>query len=365
MLLLGPSGTSKTVLASHLASTVRNQCSPTEFVLALIVDLSRTIGRCAETIGFYWLAQRQEDLLPEIGIPPPELVAAFLDYLKYDRRRSPGTVETYRNYLKRYTDWLSKGGANYRGPTLEDARAFRSALTHNPTKHGGEIAPATINTILSTVATFYRWLNRGTSSYNPFTEPDLRFDARASGKTGQVRYLRDGQREAVIEWIRSRPPEHVRRVFRLMLAAGLRVSEAATVRGSDFAKRQGVVWVEVRGKGNKHHSAPVLDPDVAEEILSEARRRKNETLSQVTRRTLFWWAQICRKETGVNFTSHSLRHTYGTDMIELVDIDILQDFMGHESLDTTRNYAKTVNKRKRDAAQRIVANKRTGKNEPG
>jgi site-specific recombinase XerD len=351
--------------ASRLAGKVRNQYSPTEFVPTKIVYLSRTIDHSVETIGFYWLTQRQEELMPETGIPSPELVAAFLDFLKHDRRRSPGTVETYRHYLKRYTDWLSKAGADYREPTLEDAHAFCSVLTRNPTKHGGEIAPSTVNTILSTVTMFYRWLNRGTSSYNPFTEPDLRFDARTHSKTGKVRYLRDGQREAVVEWMRSRPPEHVRRIFRLMLAAGLRVSEAATIRGSDFAKRQGVVWVEVHGKGDKHRSVPVLDPDVAEEILSEARRRKNETLSQVTRRTLIWWAQICRKETGVNFTSHRLRHMYGTDMIELVDIDILQDFMGHESLDTTRIYAKTVDKRKRDAAQRIVANKRTGRNEPG
>lgn len=301
--------------------------------------------------------------MPDTGIPSPELVAAFFDYLKYDRRRSPGTVETYRNYLKRYTEWLSKAGADYREPTLEDAQAFRSALTRNPTKHGGEIAPTTVNTILSTVATFYRWLNRGTSSYNPFTESDLRFDARARGKSGKVRYLRGGQREAVIEWVQNRPPEHVRRIFRLMLAAGLRVSEAATVRGSDVGKRQGVIWVEVRGKGNKHRGVPVLDPDVAEEVLKEARRRKSETLAQVTRRTLIWWAQVCRKETGVDFTTHRLRHTFGTDMIEHMDVDILQDIMGHESLDTTRIYAKTVDKRKTDAARRVVTNKRSAQQE--
>lgn len=301
--------------------------------------------------------------MPETGIPSPELVAAFFDYLKYDRGRSPGTIETYRNYLKRYTVWLSKAGADYREPTLVDAEAFRAALTRNPTKHGNDIAPSTVNTILATIATFYRWLNRGTSNYNPYTEPDLRFSSRARSKTDEVRYLRGGQREAVMEWIRTRPPEHVRRIFRLMLAAGLRVSEAATVRGSDFTKRKGIVWVEVRGKGDKHRSVPVLDPDVAEDVLLEARRRKSEKLSLVTRRTLIWWAQVCRKGTGVDFTTHRLRHTFGTDMIEHMDVDILQDFMGHESLDTTRIYAKTVDKRKTDAARRVVTNKRNTQQE--
>src|SRR6185436_1716376 len=41
----------------------------------------------------------------------------------------------------------------------------------------------------------------------------------------------------------------------------------------------------------------------------------SDTLAKINRRTLLWWAQICRRETKVDFTSHRLRHTFATDAV--------------------------------------------------
>lgn len=46
-----------------------------------------------------------------------------------------------------------------------------------------------------------------------------------------------------------------------------------------------------------------------------------------------------------------------------MDVDVLQVFMGHQSLDTTGIYAMTVDKPKTEAAKRVVAHRKNVQHE--
>jgi site-specific recombinase XerD len=53
----------------------------------------------------------------------------------------------------------------------------------------------------------------------------------------------------------------------------------------------------------------------------------------------FW---LVKQETGVDFRSHRLRHTVGTRLVNKgVQLDVIQELLGHADISTTRRYAAT------------------------
>lgn len=71
-----------------------------------------------------------------------------------------------------------------------------------------------------------------------------------------------------------------------MLTAGLRIAEAASVRGSDVWKEDGVVWLSIIGKGNKERNVLITHPVIGKMVLKRAELVGSDTLAKIQRRTL-------------------------------------------------------------------------------
>jgi integrase/recombinase XerD len=57
---------------------------------------------------------------------------------------------------------------------------------------------------------------------------------------------------------------------------------------------------------------------------------------------------------GIDATSHSMRHTFATTLIENdVDISVVQQLLGHKDISTTVRYLKVRTKKKREAVARL------------
>jgi len=56
-----------------------------------------------------------------------------------------------------------------------------------------------------------------------------------------------------------------------------------------------------------------------------------------------WYAQQISFATGVDFHCHRLRHTLATNLLaQGIPLDVVQEVLGHENINTTRKYAKTA-----------------------
>jgi len=217
----------------------------------------------------------------------------------------------------------------------KESRAFRNWLVSQGLK------PASVNAAISAVKSFYDFLiEEEEVKGNPIISRRL----RVAEEKGLPSFLTEAEEEKVLAYMESLP-YHVGLAFRTMLATGLRVSEAANLKPEDVLAQQGGVFIRVKhGKGNKERLAPVIDADVARELIAFAQTKQpGDNLFGVQAGTFKWHAHEIQEATGVDFHSHRLRHTFATRLLaQGVPIDVVQEVLGHSNINTTRKYAKTA-----------------------
>lgn len=155
-------------------------------------------------------------------------------------------------------------------------------------------------------------------------------------------------------------------VIALVYGAGLRRHEAANLFLSSLDRQAGTL--KVLGKGNKER-VNALHPRVLEIVevwLDERgfdegplflRARKGERLTPdpISGQTIYDIIIRRYKEAGLKrLTPHDLRRTYATKLLENgEDVFVVQDLMGHASVETTKNYDKRAEKSKQKAARAL------------
>ncbi len=152
-------------------------------------------------------------------------------------------------------------------------------------------------------------------------------------------------------------------LLELLYGAGLRVSEAVGVSARDFDLERGLVTV--RGKRRRERIVPCgesaavtvteylelrghLDPKTDRLFL-------NRNGGPLTDRSVGRLVKRYAREAGINRTvsPHVLRHSFATHLLEAgVDLRLIQEMLGHVSLDTTANYARVAVGRWRDSYDR-------------
>ena len=140
----------------------------------------------------------------------------------------------------------------------------------------------------------------------------------------------------------------------ILWGTGLRISEALSL-NTDQIKNE---YLTILGKGSKERLIPII-PQVkkvlTEWILERSKFQKSENKSlfinfngkKITSRYFQNFFSKIRNELDldINFTPHSLRHSFATDLLRNgVDLRSLQLLLGHNSLSTTQHYLKLSNK---------------------
>jgi integrase/recombinase XerD len=136
-------------------------------------------------------------------------------------------------------------------------------------------------------------------------------------------------------------------------SAGLRLSEAITLRVKNIDLNESVVWIR-DGKGGKDRMS-ILSGFFVEELKNhiEQSGKTKDSFLFVNRygdpfnpRTIQKVLEKAKVESGMNkdIHIHTLRHSFATHLLESgVDIRYIQSLLGHADLSTTSIYAHVSN----------------------
>lgn len=243
------------------------------------------------------------------------------------RNLSPGTIQGYVGHVARFARHFNRSPTEL-GP--EEIRAYQLHLVHR------QLAYSTINQATCALRFLYRrTLGKSWAVEDiPFAKKPKRLPTVLT------------QRE-IEDLLRAIPRQQDRVIVMTMYAAGLRISEAVSLKPADIDSKQMVIRV-VQGKGRKDRLVP-LSPILLEQLRQHFRRvSPKEWLfpgmskeRHITKRTVSRIIDRAQHITGIekHVSSHSFRHSFATHLLEAgTDLRTIQVLLGHVLLSTTAIY---------------------------
>lgn len=264
---------------------------------------------------------------------------------------APSTVEAYATDVAAFRDWAE--GAGIDGPAGVDAAALRRYLAHSRTARTRTGKAASARTIARRVAAlrrYFAWLTRtGVVATNP--------SVRLSGPKGESRLPHVLGAED-LSTLLDRPPAAAEddpvavrardvAVLELLYGSGLRVSELCGLDRGDIDCDRGLV--RVWGKGSKQRQVPV-SPPAAEAVRAWSELRHELATADSPPEALFLnrrgnrlgprdVRRILDHRSASPTHPHALRHTFATHLLDNgADLRVVQELLGHVSLQTTQVY---------------------------
>ncbi len=139
--------------------------------------------------------------------------------------------------------------------------------------------------------------------------------------------------------LRKADPE-LRNGILILINTGIRVGELFHLQGSDFDLMNGFMTIRsLEGRTTKNYRSRVVPiPSVVRTLVQGL--EPEEKLMQVKFKTFEARFFRLRKELGMDWNMHELRHTYVSMMLkEGVDQRTVQEYVGHKTEDVTRRYS--------------------------
>ena len=277
------------------------------------------------------------------------------------RDASPHTKRAYRTAVGQFLDWLNGvDNVDWTRPPRRTLRAYLAELD------GRGLSRSTISSRIAALRSFYRFARRqGWVAGDPWAAI---VTPRRSSRLPRVMEVDDVERlldvipgsagHAVGTAPEAGIPEALemrdRAIVECTYAAGLRISEIATVTVSDLDLSHGEI--RVLGKGRKerigmlgapardaldaylHSGRPLLAAggDGGDDALFLSTRGRALGTRGVRKRID---RLVRRADLPEHTTPHTLRHSFATHLLEGgADLRVVQELLGHSSLSTTQIY---------------------------
>lgn len=274
------------------------------------------------------------------------MIESFLKYLRYERRYSDHTIQSYQNDLTQLQSFLKGLSSDI---LLEEANhsLLRSWVVDLSEK---KLSATSINRKIIAIRSFYKFLlNRGLIDQNPARK----LSALKTPK-GIPHFVDEKELNAFLnnfEFTDDFPGHRDKLLLELLYTTGIRESELINLTESDidFYQQQ----IKVLGKRNKVRVIPF--PGNLTFIIKEYINKKKETFGGNANKNLlvtnngnkcypmFIYRIVkhyLKTYTHVEKSSpHVLRHTFATHLLNKgADLNAVKDLLGHQSLSSTQVY---------------------------
>lgn len=271
----------------------------------------------------------------------------FLEYLKYERRVSVNTVDSYGENLLLLKNYTNKDLISLK---KEDIKDFLDNV---------EATARTKAHYLTVFNSFYKYLvfmdKIKSNPCDGIKAPKL--------EKKLPTYLTNEEIAKLFNIRLTKPVDYRNKaILEVMYATGARISEVINLELNQIDFEECII--RVVGKGKKERIIP-LD-DVAIEALDNFINNyrpfliKNETCNyvflnkngeKISRQMIFKILKNLANKAGITkeISPHTLRHSFASNLLNNgADLRVIQELLGHENLETTEIYSHLQNKKIKD-----------------
>lgn len=271
----------------------------------------------------------------------------FLEYLKYERRVSVNTVDSYGENLLLLKNYTNKDLISLK---KEDIKDFLDNV---------EATARTKAHYLTVFNSFYKYLvfmdKIKSNPCDGIKAPKL--------EKKLPTYLTNEEIAKLFNIRLTKPVDYRNKaILEVMYATGARISEVINLELNQIDFEECII--RVVGKGKKERIIP-LD-DVAIEALDNYINNyrpfliKNETRNyvflnkngeKISRQMIFKILKNLANKVGITkeISPHTLRHSFASNLLNNgADLRVIQKLLGHENLETTEIYSHLQNKKIKD-----------------
>ena len=299
-----------------------------------------------------------------------QLESGFIKWLK-TLNYSETTIKTRKRNIREFLLYLEENGvAGIDGMGDEQVKNFVEYLKHRKNrKYGSGLTNATINVSVAGINKFFEYLQQ---TDNPV--PDNLKYMEENYKPQTILTMQEIKQLYDITWHHRRfgyrvpkaKQEAVSQRDRAMLSiyygCGLRKGEGVNLNTDDILIERKLIHVR-KGKGSKERHVPVTDNNL-KYIIEYLQYGRNMLLIESPVESFFinQYGEACSdqalslrlarlvKNSGncvlraKKPTLHTLRHSIATHLLQQgMEIEMIQKFLGHSSLETTQIYTHLVN----------------------
>ena len=277
----------------------------------------------------------------------------FLNFSRIERGLSSNSLSAYTRDLKRFEDFLVRNSIDVSDFQQTEIDDFIEVLNK------ANLALSSINRVLSTLRSFYGYLEREHEVQNPMKDVESRKIPLRLPKALTVseitQLIEASFNEDNVISLRDKA------ILELLYSTGARVSEIVGINLNDISMMKSesseVRVIKLRGKGSKERIVPMgsfsvkaLDDylvRVRPNLLARNSKNKSDALflnqrgSRISRQSAWQIVVDSAKRCGLSegISPHVFRHSFATHLLDGgADIRVVQELLGHASVTTTQIY---------------------------
>lgn len=272
----------------------------------------------------------------------------YLEYLKVVKKYSIKTINSYRDDLIEYNEFL---GNNFKNILNIDRQVVDKYLKY---LYERKLNKNSICRKLSSVRGLYNYLVRE----EQITENYFNNVSNPKKEQYLPKFLSESEKNKIFNVCNDNTPieQRDKLIIELLYATGLRVSELVNIKLEDIDKKEQII--KVLGKGSKeriviynNHTKRALE-DYLSDGYHEFNKKNsgyliiNKNGDKLSDRYVRNIINKLVQKAGLNIkiSPHTIRHTFATDMLEEgADLVTVKELLGHESLNTTSIYTHITN----------------------